>query len=383
MQEFRYQFQYDPNDLKAIRDSSGVVRFSPATSITVWAAGFSVCLVILGALGAWAVLFALLMAAVVFLFFYVGRLNRQGMSDREYLVRTITITETGVVEEFANSMFEKSWSAFDEFIDVRDHLLLKHYEKITAIPKRAIPPSEIRECAEFVTERMKCESRIELERYSKWFEAESRFKRYRFQWQDADIHALASEKMERYQEGNSSSPPRSERRGALFTIFILIGVAFLMFYFARFGVVGRSEVWAQIALFAIAISLPIGVALLWWKYTQNVMSNSQPKIPTEEICVAFDEEYLKIGYPMAIARYSFKDILAFYISERFIGFRPVTGMIHVIANHAFGGKPEAMSFLKMVNSLRLDHSTEIDEASSSNNSIETGNPFQSPSTRIH
>ena len=377
MTQFQFQFQYGPSDLKIIRDESGVVRFSPAASISVWATGFAICLMILGALDQWNILMALLFVAMIVLSWFVRRLNRVGMADREYLVRTITISDSGVVEEFANSMFEKSWSAFDDFIDAPGHLLLKHYEKVTAIPKRSIPPEELEACITYMHSKLNSRLNDEVDKFSQWFENECRFGKYSFRWSDTDIQLLQKEKMQLFRSVESDSSGRGRRSPILATFLILIAIGFLMLYFEFFNIGGPPH-WDQVALFAFALGLPFALALMWWKYTKNLVQQKKPKIPDEEIQVTLSEEDLMIGYPKAVARYSLQDIVAFYHSERFIGFRPPTGMIHVIANHAFGGRPEAMAFLKLADSLRRSGAAEIAGDDVVAEVVETGNPFQPP-----
>ena len=377
MTQFQYQYQYGPADLKVIRDESGVMRYSPATTISVWAIGFAVCLMILGAIDQWNVITALVITAVFSLIWYVQKLKRLGMADREYLVRTITISDSGVVEEFAHSMFEKSWSAFDEIVDGRDHLLLKHYEKITAIPKRSIPPEELDVCTTYIQSKVNVGAKVELEKFSQWFGGESRFRRYSFRWTDSDIQLLHQQKMKLFQSNDSKASSGSDKGSPILATFlILVAIGFLMSYFRFFSVVG-PKFWEQVTLFAFALSLPFTVALLWWKFTQRTAQQRKPKIPNEEIQVTLDEESLMIGYPEAIARYSLQDVVAFYHSERFIGFRPSTGMTHVIANHAFDGKPEAMAFLKLADSLRLNGSVDLSDDAVPE-VLESGNPYQAP-----
>ena len=55
-------------------------------------------------------------------------------------------------------------------------------------------------------------------------------------------------------------------------------------------------------MFAFALGLPFALALMWWKYTKNLVQQKKPKIPDEEIQVTLSEEDLMIGYPKAVAR---------------------------------------------------------------------------------
>jgi hypothetical protein len=80
-----------------------------------------------------------------------------------------------------------------------------------------------------------------------------------------------------------------------------------------------------------------------------------------------------------------KDVLAFYHSERFVGFQPISGMIHVIAKQAFGSNEEALEFLRLADSMRLDCKVEVGDGSGNQvlEPVETGNPFQPPTTNIN
>lgn len=388
MSEFQYQFQLDPNDLKAIRDASGVVQFSPATSITVWATGFVVCLLILGVIGSWSMIGMMIFVGLLFVSWYVKSLNRRSLGDREFFTRRVTFTDTGVVEEFGDSMFEKSWDAYEQFEDAPAHFLLRHFEKITTVPKRVVPADEIEPCREFVEQQMQNrggQGDRTVAKFDEWFQPGSRFSIFKFRWREEDITKLGFTRLQVYssQHGGKVDNRKSNRQPLILAMVVLIAVAAMVFANAT-GPQANGQNWLRLILFSVAIGFPFVVALAWWKYTVNVSRSRMPRIPDAEISVTVDESSLMIGYPQAVARYQWSDISTFHYSDDYIGFRPKQGIVHVIANHAFGSKAAALDFLRLAEQLSngMDAS-DVTIPEDSNHSApvvakETGNPFQPP-----
>ena len=345
MSAFQFQFQYDPADLKAIREANETAIYSPATTISVWAAGLAVALLILGANGMWPVLFVVAACAAVFVTLYVSGLPRKSFADREYRVRTLTLSETGIVEEFGSSMFEKSWSAYEELNETELHFLLRHYEKVTAIPKRVISEGQLDDCRRYIQNHMARHEIQQLQRFDTMFLSNEPYDIHRFRWEAEDMVDLHRIKMQRFGESEATESGRSSTlRRFYLMMLIYVGIALAMFvmsrYFSQTVEVGALRILA----FAVAIMLPFFVAYFWWRLTSSKASSRSPRIPDEEISITLNESDLMIGYREAIARYSWQDITGFYFSRDFIGFQPTGGMVHVIANRAFGGKENARDF---------------------------------------
>lgn len=385
MAEFKYQFQLNPNDLKVIRDTTGIVRFSPGTSITVWATGFVVCLLILGIIGSWSMIWMMMFFGLLFVSWYVKSLNRRSVGDREFFTRTVTFSDSGVVEEFGDSMFEKSWDAFEQFDDAQSHFLLQHYEKITTVPKRAVPADELEPCRDFIQQQLARRGERIVDKFYDWFKTDSRYSVFKFRWRDEDITKLGTARLRVYDSKNGlvGEQRKTARRSLATAILLLLAVGAMVFFNAS-STRSDEQSWFRLILFAFAIGFPFAVALGWWKYTVNASRNRTPRIPDQEICVRLDESGLKIGYPQAVASYSWSDISSFHYCDDFIGFRPKHGLVHVIANHAFGGKTGALEFLQLAD--QLANGTVVGESFNSRveNSPaalaveETGNPFQPP-----
>ena len=383
MPRFEYEFQFSPNDLKSIRDFSGIVRFSPATSITVWSIGFTVCLLILGAIGYWSVLWMLMFSAIIFVSWYVKRLNRRSFADREYFVRSIALTDAGVIEKFGDSMFEKSWDAFEEFAETPEHFFLRHFEKITTVPKRVVPADELDDCREFLEQQTAVSGERTVAKFSDWFCSESRFPVYSFRWSQSDVDRLAVSRLVVYDRTSFQgiATHSLDRLSFVVAMLILFAVGLMIF----FNSIDPNVDWLRALLFPVAIAVPFVVALAWWKYTSKA-ARKTPRIPDEDIFVTLSESDLLIGYPKAVAKYSWNDINTFYYSDNFIGFRHNHGLIHVVANHAFGGTSEAIEFLRMADQLadqsKVATSADHKEPQSDMPTMsveETGNPFQPPS----
>lgn len=382
MPKYQYQFQYDPTDRKAIREATGVVSYSPATTLNIWAIGFAICLLVLGASGAWTELVVLLVAATFFVAYYVNRLGRKSFADREYRVRTLTITDDSVLEEFGSSMFEKSWGAFEEFIETNEHLLLRHYEKITALPKRSIPRVEIEECKDFIDQKLAIANRDELRRFKEWFSSDGReFPAYSFRWQQDDIQKLSLARLQPFGKdpAEQTATNSSVMTRLVLTVVLLAIAGTTMFVLNQFVFGVSNRLASQLLYFVFAISIPFVFALIWWQYTARKTKNRKPRIPEEEIFVTVNEQELLIGYSRAVAAYNWCDISALFTGEDFIGFRPKGGIVHVIAVHAFGSFEKASEFLELADTLMRDRKRQEQGSNKPGfEAVETGNPFQAP-----
>ncbi len=138
-----FQYQYTPSDLKAIRDAQDRIYYSPGTTISVWALGLAICLLVLAAVGSWSVLSGMGTFAAIFVVFYVYVLTRKSVGNRESLVRKLALDERGVIESYLNSEFHRTWSSFQKANEADDHFLLSHYETVLAIPKRVVPIDQL------------------------------------------------------------------------------------------------------------------------------------------------------------------------------------------------------------------------------------------------
>ncbi|MEM9411688.1 MAG: YcxB family protein [Planctomycetota bacterium] len=380
MPDFEFQFQYSPTDHQAIHHKLGHRQVTPGTTITVWAAGLAVCLLVLGAIGSWVSVAIVLLLAFAGGFNYVFWLNRRTVNQRDSSFRTVEFSAEGVVEKFGDSISEKSWSAFDDVSESDDHFFLKHFEKVIAIPKRVIKREQIQLVSEYLKSNWKPEVKLPLKNFSRWFvdhgstSGQSRI--YRFRWHQGNLRHLNSVKLIQFDflTTSESEARRSSGGSCLVMVFVFVGISFLMAGFESLVRLG----WTRLILFPVAVATPLLVAFAWWKYSESIIRNRKLKIPEDELFVYADNQGLKLGYTEAIAHYAWSDILGFYYSEEFIGFRPSTGMVHVISNEAFGGYAGAIEFLRMADNFHRGHvgSSEIEENGVA--SEESGNPFQSP-----
>lgn len=381
MTELQYQFQYCPVDLKAIRAASGIGQHSTATTISVWICGLAVCLVILAAIGYWSVLTVVTVLAFSFLTFYVRRINRPSPTGVETVVHTLTLTDAEVTETVGHSRFEKSWGAFEEAHETDDHFQLLHYEKITLLPKRAIPDGELESCRKLIRERVGQDLSEALPRFDDWFRIGFGNPVNHFHWHNADIEQLAKARLRPFKPADCHSRGlfSSQSKWRISLALIAAGVVLSLFFVDVSAIEVQRSIWFNVLVFLFAVGIPFAVTLAWWKYTKGLAGRRLPRIPRDEIYITHNDLGLLIGYPKAIAQYGWQDISRFYVGDRFIGFRPDDGLIHVIANHAFGGRQGAVEFLLTAERLRSQYELESNTTTADIQSVqETGNPYQPP-----
>ncbi len=385
MENLQFQFQYDARDLQAIRSVNGLSRVSPGTTITVWIFGLFLCVLMLAAMGAWSMVLVVIVVFVAFLVFHICRSNGRRLGDREYHLRSLTLSNRGVHEMSGDSEFEKSWSAFQEFYETNDHFLLRHYDKLTALPKRVVSAEQLPVCRDLFRQRIVAASETsatdEVPSFQAWFNLPTRTPVYRFRWHPADAQDLASARLQPFDSHHPvlvQDDRTASHRGGL-VLILMIGLLLIIMVWVQLRGGIRLASAVNMILFPVAISIPFLVAYGWWKYTAGLASQREPRIPDAEIQVALSDSALLIGYAQAVARYSLQDISSFYFGERFIGFRPHHGPIYVIANRAFGGSDRAFEFLRRAEELQRRESSRPTDGSSPR---ETGNPYQPPGNGI-
>jgi hypothetical protein len=292
----------------------------------------------------------------------------------------VTISERGILERVGDSLSDRSWEAFEGVQDLPDHLLLLHYDKPTVIPKRAMG-SDLNTCGEMILSWLGQNSGFNAAHFQEWFPDNPTQRIYKFRWQDQDFELLKKVRMREFDPLRLGTAfANSSRPSAILQVFtyLLLLTFFLWFWFISKGVL-RIDLILNRVLSLIAVALPFIVAAVWWQFTTRLIRERRPRVPDEEIFVSLDESALLIGYPKAVARYSFNDIQKFYYSEDFIGFRPGSGLVHVIAAHAFGGRAEALEFLASCYHRRDSLAkTKTIKSARQVQAVETNNPYQPP-----
>ena len=222
----QFQFQYSPTDQAVIREADDRVYFSPGTTITVWAIGIALCLLMLGATGAWSLLSWLGTFTAFFLAFYVYVLTRRGYGNRETLVRNLTVDEEGVVERYRESEFHRTWSAFQRVYELDSHFLFHHYSSVIAIPKRVVPLDKLGELREIIDECHPEKPGVALLLYDELFQETAAFKIHRFTWGDGDIDRIYESNLQPFDRLSSRATPNSKtlsRRGLYYSLlFVLV-----------------------------------------------------------------------------------------------------------------------------------------------------------------
>ena len=374
-----FQFQYSPTDQAVIREVDERIYISPGTTITVWAIGIAVCLLILGIIGAWSVLSWLGTFAAFFVAFYVYVLTRKSHGNRETLVRNLTVDENGIVERYCESEFYRTWSAFQRAYELESHFLFHHYSSVLAIPKRVVQLDRLDEVREIIDRCHPEKSAQALPLYDQVFNETAAFKIHRFTWGDGDLGKIYESKLQPFDRLASRSIPTSKvsSRWVYYWLLFLLVACIGVLVEPRAGFDGVMKLW----FIPMALACPFVIGFFWWKYTVKLTRQAPFKFPKEEISVLLSDSHLAVGFPTAVSRYGWEDIKSFVYNKDFIGFVPQNGMIHLISNRAFGGMENALDFLRVADQLRFDASDEA-IASSRNgekaDAQETGNPFQSP-----
>ncbi len=379
-----FQYQYTPSDLKAIRDAQDRIYYSPGTTISVWALGLAICLLVLAAVGSWSVLSGMGTFAAIFVVFYVYVLTRKSVGNRESLVRKLALDERGVIESYLNSEFHRTWSSFQKANEADDHFLLSHYETVLAIPKRVVPIDQLDALRRLIARHVDgADSPRELTEYRDWFADDSNYPIYRFSWTDDDIQHIYESQLREFVRTKSipvQAAPQRSRWLTLVVIFLLAFLgSFMAFYFAgEFAHTPAAQVWTKIVFVPVALACPFVLGYLWWKFTVKKTRETPFKIPRDEISVRLTDSHLLIGFPEAVSRYGWQDIKSFVYNEHFIGFCPKNGLIHVISNRAFGGCNQALEFLRKADELRESLSENAIPVSNVEG-VESFNPYQPPS----
>ena len=381
MQQFEFQYQYQPDDLRAIRDANSEVVFSPASSISAAAAGFAACLLVLGAAGAWWVLVTVIGIGIVFIFMLAKRLNAQSRGNREYHFRRLMLLDHCVVETTDGSESRKSWNAFEECVETNHHFLLRHYQRIIALPKRVVQPDQMDGCRQFILQRIGDDRYGDLAEFSQWFSM-SHLEIFRFHWTQDDARAIHSDGLKEF---GAVEPDPSSQAGPVVTLFCALLV--FLFFLVGFAWMTSSpqrqaqlpDIIGQALICVFAVSLPFLTTWLWRKRMQFAVGRQPIRTPDEEIWLADEGQFLVVGYPAAVARYEIAQLNKLYLGNSLIGFKRGSGPVNVIPIRALGNLAQAQDLLRSLHK-RAASGTTRQQALTSTDWEESGNPYQPPSS---
>lgn len=378
MRRFEFHYQYQPDDLRAIRQANSEVIFSPANSLSAAAIGFALAMLILGAIGAWIILWVVLAAGLVVLVVFARKLNAQSRGNREYQLRQLQLHDQCLVEISGNSETRKSWDVFEEVIQTDHHIMLRHYQRIIAIPKRVIESTQMEACLDFIKERVGEKNSGPLPEFSQWFSAAGS-NVFRFTWNSSDKASIRAGQLKRFDDaGTSTSEALNRSALSTWVVWLLASVVVFLILFIGPGNLNMDgNHLIQIAIKALicifALTVPLLAIWIWRRYTMSIMRKMDIRIPEETIGVADTGEFLVVGYEGAVSKYDTGEITALYLGSDLIGFRIGTGPVNVIPVRAFGDLAGARRFLS-----DLRRNSHRDTQRPAEITLETGNPYQPP-----
>ena len=354
MPDFEFQYQYQPDDLKAIREANSEIVFSPASNISAAATGFALGLLILGAAGQWLILLAAIFTGLLFLLIMAKRLNARSRGNREYQLRTIQFLDDRLIERTQACQSVKAWSVFEECVETDRHFLLRHYQRITAIPKRVIQESNIAACRDFLIGRIGVgDARFTVPEFEQWF-SQPGIESTRFNWHPSDGREILSSRLKKFDPENRNRDA-TKMRYVVGLIIIVIGLGFLSWPIVRRIAQGGN--WIQLLdafrtpiVCLLAVSAPF-MATRFWRKIKNYQSMNQTiRMPEEEVRLGLSADKLMVGYAGAVSRYDVEGISSVYLGLKFVGFQIDTGPISVIPIRAFANVEQARSFLRRLGS---------------------------------
>lgn len=202
---------------------------------------------------------------------------------------------------------------------------------------------------------------------------------FRFTWSDDDVGNLRRYGVRPFMPGAPISSMDVKRPGWVGKLIWLVLVFFVGMFFlkdelplARF----------QPRDFAIGVPAVFAPFLLGYLVQRILLrrSSRQPNLfPPYEASIRLVPDALMMGFAYAVGRYSLSDIKQFFVSEYFVGFQTsFNNQVQVVVARAFGGLEGAVRFLNEAERLRL--SVTSNKMTENVDVIETGNPFQAPSS---
>ena len=378
MQHFEFHYQYQPDDLKAIREAGSAPVFSPAGDISAAATGFAIGLLVLGAVGAWFVLCCAVVVGVLTLFVLAHRLNANSRANREYQLRTVQFFDHCIIEKTRNSESVRSWRVIDECIETDSHFLLRYYHRTMAIPKRVIPVPDSESFRVFLNACLQNKESVNrVSEFDAWL-SKPGLKIFKFSWHPDDQRAIVKTGLSRVSQKSTSQIRGSPMTGWLGPILLLAGILILSFAFQKKYLLPSDRGnWSQLVqtllVYLLAFSAPWVSLWGWRKYIKILRLKDKTPMPKEEISLAAVEGNLVVGYPHAVSRYEFDETASWYVGPELIGFQLGFGPVNVLPVRAFGGSDQARIFLQ-----QMIFSNRSSAATHQNSRTETGNPYQPP-----
>ena len=202
---------------------------------------------------------------------------------------------------------------------------------------------------------------------------------FRFTWSDDDVGNLRRYGVRPFVPGAPIPSMAVKRPGWVGKLIWLV----LMFFVGMFVLSDQVPHAAfEPRDFAIGIPAIFAPFLLGYAVQRILLRRSSRQsnlFPPYEVSIRQVPDALMMGFAYTVGRYSLSDIKQFFVSEYFVGFQTsFNNQVLVVVARAFGGLEEAVRFLNEAERLRL--SVISNKVTENVDVIETGNPFQAPSS---
>ena len=320
--QLEFQYQYQPEDLLAIREAVNEVVFSPASKITATAVGIAGYTIVLGALGAWNTLFVVLIASMFGLYLLVRRLNQNRHVNQEYQFRNLQLMDQGIVESTPVVERRKSWSAFQELVETDAQFLLNHYQQVTVLPKRILPPGRIDSYRNFLQKQIGRQigtgRKPPLPEFAHWIQSTDQV--FKFRWTESDRRDVQNASL-RVFEDCSDKPDLGISLAA-----VLLVCVFLISWATSLSLDGMVDWtwnqphgwthWQRLVLCVAALLLPLSTYWLFRAYTFHRAGESNFQWPDDEISLGQTQDCLIVGCENAVAKYDISCIKTLYLSHK-------------------------------------------------------------------
>ena len=316
-------------------------------------------------------------AAYLIVMISLALIKQPQLSDKHDHV--LTLTPETLHEACSNSEYELRWQYFDEFSETESEFQLRRLDRHILLPKRIFTPAEseqLRSLAKKVDEVTPDEV-PPIPMFARLFSQGDQNRVYRFSYQPNDLIQAASDRLVLVDADSISKPRKKLASNRLVASWLAIFVLVSVFLLRTPGDSNSQWTSLQILFLLGALLLPFLLLFAFTKIVRGRSARRLPQVPLDENRLVLLKQGFGIGTPNNATFYDWRDIDSFYENSSCYGFKSFNELIHVIPKRIFADQIKSSEFLNQAISLHREYRRTFE---SSVSAVETGNPYQPPST---
>ncbi len=266
-------------------------------------------------------------------------------------------------EKSNETEYQKAYAYLEGVEEDRDYLLIRHPGNVVLLPKRVIDSTQRDWLLNELTRRVATAPEIVVPFYEESFH-QNKNDTFQFTWNQDDLKHMNAERFVPY-DPRETLEASGKPRNVVVSRRFLTGLMFIPALGLLFSCIVKSSVLPlPLSVFLFGLVILNELAYSRQNRTRRMQTNRLMGMETE-FYVSKDSVW--IGEPGVVNRHALSDIVRVYYGDYFVALQSHESLLYILPKRAIGGQDRVLRFL-----------SEVSNAVTAKERIETGNPYQSP-----